>query len=420
MDSGYICDWHSALFYTELSWGVRIARFFVPDISASDVMKGVGKVAFFFLSLSIHYIVYELLKKHRIYLMLLPLLFIALLFFNKVLSIGYWGNLSYFFLVALGCFFPLCKLLTSSRCFVKLCGIVGVIILCVHVIEFRRNAWLVLPFVIFFITRLIGNGWKKQVISTLLMLLTVACVDSVVIHIIHPKVMHSTSVMLIADTKIASILCNQREREKMWLMEHCSVKSPSRTEYKLRANSNIAPVDESQYDIIRRVALTDSQWHDLSERYVQYWKSFPREMLYARLLSVVHLFWSVKTPEWLQSHLVRLYPHLSERNFGYADGPVWENTLPPFITVTLWLSVVVLTVILVCYTKKKNGHICQLDAGIMLSCAVAFVYIASHLVIVPAPFIRYFAPANFVFVMLIPLIVLRLINIYIDTKRELA
>ena len=421
MERGYISDWHSALFYSELSWIMKIVRSIIPDIESTEVMKGIGRIAFIFIAFSVHYIVYELIKQNRFYLILLALFIVSLAIFNVMLAKDFFCNLSYFFLALLAGIFPLCKLLKSPRTLCKLLGIVGVIIICVHIVEFRRNAWLILPFIMVFLTRIMGVFcWKKQLVSILIVLLTVSGIDYLVNRMIKPREMHSASVMLVSDTKIASILCNQRESEKLWLMEHCSVKSPSRTEVKLRANSDIDPIAESQYDVIRRVALTDTQWEDLKEHYVQYWKLFPREMLYARLLSVVHLFWSVKTPEWLQMHLKKAYPHLSDDNFAEPDGCVWENVLPPEITLTLWSSVLLLTIGLGYYTKKKNGSVCLLDGGLIMSCIVGFVYIASHLVIVPAPFIRYFAPANFVFVMLIPLIVLRLINIYIDTKRELA
>lgn len=419
MEANYVSDWHSILFYKELIVAKNICldvlNFIGSKATVESIFRKFSSFSIFAFLAVLSYLLKRLINTNAIYCWVFVAWIVTICFIFPNMVDHYWGNLESYNLVVLSMMIPIIIWIKNTSVFLRFFLFFILIVLCIHAVEYRKNAWVLMPIIAYVtayqVNYLHSARIKRLVIFFLLLFSTYLGVVGVKCFIPH-KEMHSSSVMLVSDIKIASHLLNEYDRESRWLAANCGLQHPERTRNLLRADSENKPVKFSCYDIIYRVPLNDNQWTMLKKRYLHYWKEYTKEMLIARMLSAQHLYGSVQTSTWIKKWLLITYPHLDGKHFALPSGSVWEDNVPVFGHMATLGAVFVSILLYMLLLIKRKSHFINLDKTVIVIFVSALVYYASFLVITPAPFSRYLGSSILTFWLLIPVIWTRCYLIY--------
>lgn len=413
-ENNYISDWHSSLFYSELVLLNQMVSRVFPDAGAERMFIWLVRLIVFTQIASFSSLIAVLQKRSPTYTYLIPLWAVSLFLFNLFSRhFSYWGNLEFFFFAVLTLFFPAGRICAKQDTAWKIIGIVICTILSIHLLDFRKNSILIMPLIWYAVAVAAFPSikrWRKVLISVVMSVISIGSTLILTNQIIPSARMHSASVMLVSDIKIAAHLKNQLEDEELWLMENCSLRYPARTKYKLRADSENQGVDFRQADVINRYALSDKQWEILKERYKEYWLENTLEMLWARILSSYHLFVQIETHPYMKQLLMSIYPHVQMEALGLPDGVVWENNIITYKRLLIILPCVICVGMYVVFVIKMYRKMSIIDEMMLITIGVMLLYAHSYLVLVPAAFARYHCNALLVLLLLTPLVVIRMLD----------
>ncbi len=305
-----------------------------------------------------------------------------------LLHIGLGVSLDYFFTTIVFSAVTLSMLLyRSERKWVwVLCG-VGLVVLMWHMVEYRRNAALLLPIFMYLLTA----RWMpacciplKAAVAAVFTLLLYG-VATHFIALCGLQVVHKPSMapMVESDLRIAAVLADTRPQE--W--------------ERLKANG--LPVYEHEYcDSITAywggADVNTADWDKVWAYYLNAWKTNTGNMLMARALQLSQFYWSGTTPRVVELVADAMYPQM-----GHNEKR-WQ-TLKPTDIGYLYLRIlrlgVTLATIYLCMRYVWLWLVRRQDLTpqqylLMIITGVATAYTLSYVVVTPTADFRYLLPAQ--------------------------
>ena len=397
MDHDYVSDWHSVLFYKELVIWKKICVFFgdllnLPLLHRTDIQFFLICAIFHIILAFVLFLLYKKLIEININYIWIGIPWLLIIYFSKRYLPNYWGNLESFNLICLSCSFIILTRLRNTGCVRNIIFFSLFLILAIHIVDFRRNAWIVIPIFAYSIATQCSfykHILFKRILVTATVVLAVFAGSYTVKKIVSHKETHSASVMLVSDMKMAAILLDATTTEEEWLAHNCKLQHPQRTKNKLRADSDNKPLHSNQLDVLGRNALNDTQWQKLQQRYISYWKEHTYEMLWVRLISSMHLYWDINFPETIKKSLTSQYPHLTDKAFELPSKPVWESNVSQKVHSLTLISSLITFIAYISLLLKNKEIYDRFDKIILTTITICFLYYLSYLVIVPAAFARY-------------------------------
>lgn len=305
-----------------------------------------------------------------------------------LLHIGLGVSLDYFFCT---CVFSAVSLsmvlyLSERKLVWVLCGL-GLVVLMWHMVEYRRNAALLLPIFMYLLTA----RWMPS--CRIPLKATVAAVFTLLLYVVATRfialcalpVVHKPSMapMVESDLRIAAVLENERVAE--WA----------------RLKENGLPVYEHEYcDSITAywggADVNTTDWDRVWAYYLQAWKINTGNMLMARVLQLSQFYWSGSTPWIVEVTADAMYPQM-------ADNHKRWQTLKPTDIEYLYLRIlrlgVTLATIYLCLRYVwlwlvKRRELTAEQYLLMIITGVATSYSLSYVVVTPTSDFRYLLPAQ--------------------------
>lgn len=305
-----------------------------------------------------------------------------------LLHIGLGVSLDYFFCT---CVFSAVSLsmvlyLSERKLVWVLCGL-GLVVLMWHMVEYRRNAALLLPIFMYLLTA----RWMPT--CRIPLKATVAAVFTLLLYVVATRfialcalpVVHKPSMapMVESDLRIAAVLENERVAE--WA----------------RLKENGLPVYEHEYcDSITAywggADVNTTDWDRVWTYYLHAWKTNTGNMLMARVLQLSQFYWSGRTPWIVEVTADAMYPQM-------ADNHKRWQTLKPTDIEYLYLRIlrlgVTLATIYLClrYVWMWLVKCHELTAEqylLMIITGAATSYSLSYVVVTPTSDFRYLLPAQ--------------------------
>jgi len=305
-----------------------------------------------------------------------------------LLHIGLGVSLDYFFCT---CVFSAVSLsmvlyLSERKLVWVLCGL-GLVVLMWHMVEYRRNAALLLPIFMYLFTA----RWMPS--CRIPLKATVAAVFTLLLYVVATRfialcalpVVHKPSMapMVESDLRIAAVLENERVAE--WA----------------RLKENGLPVYEHEYcDSITAywggADVNTTDWDRVWAYYLQAWKTNTGNMLMARVLQLSQFYWSGSTPWIVEVTADAMYPQMA------VNHKRWQ-TLKPTDIEYLYLRIlrlgVTLATIYLCLRYVwlwlvKRRELTAEQYLLMMITGVATSYSLSYVVVTPTSDFRYLLPAQ--------------------------
>ncbi|MBR5876579.1 MAG: hypothetical protein IKZ10_07050 [Akkermansia sp.] len=305
-----------------------------------------------------------------------------------LLHIGLGVSLDYFFCT---CVFSAVSLsmvlyLSERKLVWVLCGL-GLVVLMWHMVEYRRNAALLLPIFMYLLTA----RWMPS--CRIPLKATVAAVFTLLLYVVATRfialcalpVVHKPSMapMVESDLRIAAVPENERVAE--WA----------------RLKENGLPVYEHEYcDSITAywggADVNTTDWDRVWAYYLQAWKINTGNMLMARVLQLSQFYWSGSTPWIVEVTADAMYPQM-------ADNHKRWQTLKPTDIEYLYLRIlrlgVTLATIYLCLRYVwlwlvKRRELTAEQYLLMIITGVATSYSLSYVVVTPTSDFRYLLPAQ--------------------------
>lgn len=305
-----------------------------------------------------------------------------------LMHIGLGVSLDYFFTTALFSAISLSMLLyRTERCYVRVLCSVGLVVLMWHMVEYRRNAALLLPIFTYLLTARYMPAFRIPVKALVAAVFTL-CLYVVATHsvpLMGLPVAHKPSMapMVESDLRIAAVLTDTREAE--WT----------------RLRENGLPVYEHEYcDSITAywggADVNTTDWDKVWPYYLNAWKTNTADMLMARFLQLSQFYWSGTTPAPVEALADALYPEMT-------DNPKRWQTLRPtdigYFYLRLLRLLVTLATICICVRYLwlwlvKRHEMTPIQYLLMLMTGAASAYMMSYIVVTPTSDFRYMLPAQ--------------------------
>lgn len=305
-----------------------------------------------------------------------------------LLHIGLGVSLDYFFTTILfSCITLSIMLYRAESRWGRLFCVLGLLLLLWHMVEYRRNAALLLPgFMYLLIARYmpLSRLFTKAAIAAVCTLALYWCAcNSIRLSGLPIEHKPSLTPMVESDLRIAAILTNSRAEE--WQ----------------RLRDNGLPVYEHEYaDSITAywggADVNKTDWDKAWPYYLNAWKTRTSEMAMARFLQLSQFYWSGTTPAPVEALADSLYPQMQ------GNAQRWQTLRPTDIQYTylrvLRLLVTLATICLCLYLLwqwlvRRKALSAMLYLYLIISGA-ATAYSLSYMVVTPTADFRYLLPAQ--------------------------
>ncbi len=305
-----------------------------------------------------------------------------------LMHIGLGVSLDYFFSTVVFSAVTLGILLyRSERKWVWVLCCVGLVVLMWHMVEYRRNAALLLPCFMYMLTARWMPACRiplKAAVAAVFTLLLYG-VATHFIALCGLPVVHKPSMapMVESDLRIASVLEDKRAEE--WA----------------RLRENGLPVFEHEYcDSITAywggADVNTTDWDKVWAYYLNAWKTNTGNMLMARALQLSQFYWSGSTPWIVEVAADAMYPQMTH-------NPKRWQTLRPTDIEYLYLRIlrlaVTLATIFLCVRYLwlwlvRRSKLTPEQYLLMIITGVATAYSLSYVVVTPTSDFRYLLPAQ--------------------------
>lgn len=325
------------------------------------------------------------LKKTSLIFLILPIVWS----FNKLFHSTHLG-LDFFFFVDLSllCIATILSLQTKRKLY-RIIGWCIVAILLFHVVNYRKNAILLLPFITYlFLSIFTGirlmRAWGKILIwGTVTTFFSLICVYALpfCLPVVHQD---PISPMLASDVRIMAVLRGEQEKfredlqnlgieEKQLMHPYCN----ALTAYwgkEFRQNGCLIP-----------------KAHDI---YFGNWIAHPRDMLVSRLIQTVEFYCGGSMPIG-KNIISELYPAIK------SNPDAWHYVMemqPQYVYMRLSILFIgiVLTTMLYLKRLKNPQNWTTYDRATFISCTTAILYAGSFTLVPPTADERYLAPSLFI------------------------
>lgn len=392
-------DWHCPLYMYEGKWVRQAVECLTGETcSGVAVQRGFMVLADALMLVNLAYWLALMMRRDtRMGWMALPMSF-----FTFVAHCGLGVSLDYFFTVLLFSSISLSIILfRTEKRMVK--GLLTLLLLLVlfHLVNYRRNAALMLPVIFYMVA--VGWGcsaawWKKAAVAVVLMLPFYMVSVRMVPWVLPVQKMTPMAPMVESDLRIAAVLENKQDAVRAYL--HTVPFKVYAHEYK---DSITAYWAGAEQDL--------EHWPAVWQHYLNAWKTNTGNMLMARFLQLSQFYWSGATPapvEWLAD---ALYPEMrsNERRWIVLESVDMKQLhlriLRLMVTLgTVWLFLRYLWLWLV-----RRAPLRAEQFACMFITGLASAYSISYVVVTPTSDFRYLLPAQLLgFYVMVYLLLVRL------------
>jgi len=404
--AGYVSDWHSALFLREMMALRSLGEFLGFPLTPVQTLDFGAYIA---LSLSVFSLccwLHVMMKKDVRFVVLSPLLSGAFAGSVIFLNQKFLGAIDYYFFSFLLMSITCLIFLRSKKKVLRVLFCVILFVSLIHVISFRRNALLMLPFLLYgtWVLLFPQMRWIRRVILTLISSVLVAFLSSGLSLLLTQERgrTHSVFVMLVSDLRVASLLRGEEYQEAAWLENHTPLMWPLRTQFLLRADAGDACRHSELVDPMGRTLLGEKGWEELSHRYFESWLLHPESMLVARVIQASQFYFGSETLQivrkWIDSSFPAVHRH-PER--WILPQPEIESHRAGKLSLA-WVAGVLVAILYGWHGVKRQRVGENQWRFCFFLVLLAFVYEFSFLIVTPAPFSRYRMPSLLLVLFFIP------------------
>lgn len=380
IESEHVSNWHSALFLKECILVKKILWALGWELTGIEILEMLWYVAAFIIwCVFVFFCRVAYIQSGRRTLFLFLCAFLTVINWRACfcyLSLDFYFTAVFALAVAL-----IYALVKSRNLAIRWIACLLSFIVAYHLIEFRKNAVVLLPLLVFFEGLLLFpfvNKLRLFVYS----IIAAACFWSVsgvlTKQLKNVEQTHPASMMMLSDLCVASSLNGDLTAERKRI--------ESATGYQLNER-NVAFNAYSPYDFVHK-KYNEKNWERLVDYYMLSWKEKTRAMLDARILQAVQFYLGGYTPGFL----INFY----EDRYNLEGVMRGSLTLDNFSYVERWtifarLFVEIVSGIYMCYLFVKYIHrrITKGESYVLGVLLLAFTYALSYLVVTPTPDYRY-------------------------------
>ncbi|MBE6420069.1 MAG: hypothetical protein E7031_08050 [Akkermansiaceae bacterium] len=380
-----VTDWHSALYMYE----GRAVHSFLESLTVQTVdgylpQRVMMWVADILVLVNMSYWLALLLHRYpRACYMALPM-GVCMLMLHFTLGV----SLDFFFVAILFSSISLSFLLyTTKKKWVLIVSVAGLIVLLYHMVEYRRNAALVLPiFIYLLVARLMPScriALKAGVGGVVTLAFYWFSTHFITLCGLPVEDRPSLLPMVESDLRIAAILDNRRAEE--WALLPAVGLQVTNHEYRdsitaYWAGANVAPED----------------WDRVWEYYLYSWKNNTGNMLMARVLQLSQFYWSGGTPWAVEKMADAMYPQMTDNPKRWT---VLFDTDVKYLVVRLMRLAITLSTIIICLCHVwrwlvRHSTLSPEQYAVMIITGAATAYSLSYVVVTPTSDLRYLLPAQ--------------------------
>ncbi len=378
IESGNVTNWHSSLFMYE---GVLLRRFFAlfgVVFSGVAIIKIMAIMCTAIAVVAVSYIAHAVSR--NIFVYALGVFLTYYIYWDNGCCRA-WGLDQFFVLLILpliACILALHKVSGKQK---KMWLVVVCVILLWHCCDFRKNALLTVPLVLY---AMLSAFYKFRVITIWKKMAIVGGCGAIFAFILMPMIdtffpvqkKHPIEPMMLSDLYIAHIL----EGEGDVFFE----KYIKKNKY-----------DEAKNTITAYWYTLESgrSYSELKELYVQSWKERPLLMFNAKSMQICQFYCGGKIPILVRNITERIYPDVRSNPSAWRNGFFIgvKNLVLRWVTFVL----ILVTSIVAVKNLKLNKDV-MFNKAYVYIILFALIYAASYIVVTPTPDNRYLMPSVFV------------------------
>lgn len=377
IESGHVTNWHSSLFMYECIALNHVAALVCGrEFSGTGILWGVWISTTWMMVAAICLLAYTMLKKSSWWVVALPCC-IAFVFkcVGDLAPVG----LDYYFTCILWCLFAaMCAHFQSGKARFRLFCLVFIFIILLHLVSYRRNFALSVPFVLgwlFYTTNWFREmKWKKQFAVCMAVTFALVSFSMTWVDVLFPvEKRHPLRPMMESDIRIAAVLRGEQDP------------------YRLRGLMQSEGKPEERCISAYWVAPPESMWKESLAIYVDEWKRNPETMSAAAIIQRIQFYSGGYSFPFLKDAVESRFPAVRRNENAW-------NTIAPTVQSPLkrlfWLCMAPICAVLgfVCWRREiVSPEIC---AAVIIAGSLSTLYSLSYLVVTPTPDARYLAPAH--------------------------
>lgn len=396
IDTERVTDWHSSLCMYEAIFLKKLCiALFDWNISSFQVMGIFFYGAIICLIVNICYWICLCVNKYKGGLFATLLFSLAYIELDKRAAF----SLDFSFISVLSMYITTLMLYTKvSIKWKKYLLLIGLFILLVHMAAIRRNAIVLVPFLVY---PLINYEWKDKfkLFYRFAVILLFSCAvyfssNTLLSSFLPVKKSYPTCVMLSSEMRMASIL-----RGEVDSSDNPYIKDVYRNQYTLIQDSSCSGgklVLSQYYDIPDAFSRDETLlWNSIKNRYIHEWINHPQDMIVVRIIQSVQLLYGAQTPDFIKEWVCMLYPEVRKNPdaWSFREGRAWSTTHMAIVR----LLIVCIGGLIACILwRKGRNKLEQKDYVYIFSqmCGMSGVlYLMSFLIVTPSPDARYIMPA---------------------------
>ena len=377
IESERVTNWHSSLFMYECVVLKHVAAFVCGrEFSGTEVLWGVWVATAVLMAVAICVWAYTMLKKGNWWSVALP--FCIAVTFNRVDDCSS-ATLDYYFVCLLWCLFAvMCMHFQAGQAMCRVFYLVLIFILLLHLVAFRKNFALSVPFVIGWLFYTMDwfrkLQWRKQFVVWSTVAFVFIIFSMTWVDVLFPvRKCHPVSPMMESDVRIAAILRGEQDPYR----QRGLMKSEGKPEERCISAYWVAP--------------PESMWKESLAIYVDEWKRNPETMSAAAIIQRIQFYSGGHRFPCLKDAVESRFPAVRRNENAW-------NTIAPTVQSPLkrlfWLCMAPICVVLgfVCWRREiVSPEIC---ATVIIAGSLSTLYFLSYLVVTPTPDARYLAPAH--------------------------
>lgn len=379
IESEYITDWHSALFLQECVWLKKILFAWGWKPTGVEVLM----VAWYFsaailLFVGLYFVLgaFKTIKNYELFLVILSILLVM-----NILGFVCYLYLDFHFSAVMALILFIIYISYQQRHDRKKVVLFSLVLLLLfyQMIELRKNALLLMPFLLALELRALLPRVKKYYIGLIAIVLTMGLFyvyNQVTTRFIRDQQTYPAAVMMASDMCIASTYRGD-------IIDKCEIMRRD-TGYEIRTQRyydtcipfNMYPVEK----------YNKENWDALKSMYLEDWENHFSSMLAAKVIQAVKFYTAGYTPGFM----VNLYENLYDLEGGMALS-VQPLTLKHGIRVVTWLLLATISATYACYSlwRYTRKELFSTDKLVCVISCIGWLYAGSFLVVTPTPDGRY-------------------------------
>lgn len=208
MEAGYVSDWHSSLFLSEMmllqGWGSFLVG---SPLTALQTLDWVAYIALGCIVLCLCRYVHVWMKWDVRFCFLSPLLAVCFAVLVMFLNRKFLGAIDYYFVTWLLVCVASLTFLRDKRKWLRFFCLILLVLSLIHLASFRRNALVLIPILLYGGVRVSSPSlhWIKGVLLALILSVVTMLGTSLLQNYLTQRKVHSVSVMMVSDLRVAAL-----------------------------------------------------------------------------------------------------------------------------------------------------------------------------------------------------------------------